>query len=381
MAFQFSAAVFVVALVLAQVVAFTTTASAQTEMVKRTDIDGDGKGDLVVYRNAGADAGTFYILQRGTNYTTAFAVKWGTGGTSQPIPADYDGDGRVDLAVYKTAGPDAGTWYILQGGSNFKTAFSVKWGDGAIDDVPVPADYDGDGRVDIAVWDTGGTTASDLGTWYILQAGSGYTKAFSVKWGDAGTADDYPVPRDYDGDGRVDLAVWDFAGTDAGTWYILQGGSNFTTAFSVRFGLQTAGGTFPSELAVPMDYDGDGKTDIAVVRHCATVNSGDCGRWYILQGGTGFKTAFSVQWGKTTVGATEDPAPGDYDGDGRVDIAYVKSAGTPDAGTWYILQGGTSFTTAFSVKWGNGGGGAGTDIALSGRDPQRGTNFGYVFPL
>src|SRR3712207_6863699 len=52
-----------------------------------------------------------------------------------PISADYDGDGRTDIAVFR---PSSGTWYV-------RNISVVSWG-GAPGDVPVARDYDGDGR-------------------------------------------------------------------------------------------------------------------------------------------------------------------------------------------------------------------------------------------
>ena len=65
------------------------------------------------------------------------------------MPADYNGDGRMDLAVYR---PSTRTWYV-------RNQFAVQFGD--TNDVPVPGDYNGDGLTDIAVY------RPSTGTWYV----------------------------------------------------------------------------------------------------------------------------------------------------------------------------------------------------------------------
>ena len=64
--------------------------------------------------------------------------------------ADFDGDGKSDIAIYRN-----GTWFIRRSTGGVT---SVVWG-GLPQDIPVPADYDGDGKTDIAVYRSG--------TWFI----------------------------------------------------------------------------------------------------------------------------------------------------------------------------------------------------------------------
>ena len=84
-------------------------------------------------------------------------------------------------------------------------------------------------------------------------------------------------------------------------------------------------------VARTSDFDGDCKADISVFRPSNTV-------WYSAKSSdNGFLTA---QWGL----ATDRLAPGDYNGDGKVDYAVVRN------GFWYILyNGGTVETFQFGI--------------------------------
>jgi hypothetical protein len=84
-----------------------------------------------------------------------------------PVTGDFDGDGILDLGVFV---PASGTWLISLSSLTpepvstcVSCAFAVQWG--APTDVPVPADYNGDGVADIAVF------RPTEGAFYVLLAG------------------------------------------------------------------------------------------------------------------------------------------------------------------------------------------------------------------
>ncbi len=53
-------------------------------------------------------------------------------GPTITVPADYDGDGKTDIAIYQ---PASGNWYVLMSSTDFGTYFGYQWG--ISNDIPV----------------------------------------------------------------------------------------------------------------------------------------------------------------------------------------------------------------------------------------------------
>ena len=255
------------------------------------DFNKDGKADFAVFR----PSTTTWISDLSNADATGF--QWGRS-TDVLVPADYDGDGRTDFAVWR---PESGVWYIHESGDN--SVLLVRWGmatinsSGKVADIPVPADYDNDGRTDLGVW------RPDTGEWWIAKSSNGYDQenAVTFRWGKLG---DIPVQADYDGDHKVDFAVFR---TTENRWYIRHSSTGKSTVQT--FGIAGL------DTLVPADYTGDKKADLAVYRS---------GVWYVLDSSTGETDQF-------TFGFNDDVAvPADYDGDGITDFAVYRN------GTWYV---------------------------------------------
>ncbi len=129
---------------------------------------------------------------------------------------------------------------------------------------------------------------------------------------------------DYDGDGKTDIAVY----RQNGVWDVRFSADNYVTGFSYPWGLKT-------DIPVPGDYDGDGKTDLAVFRPSDGV-------WYILKSSSNFASSIAVSLGS----AADIPVQADFDGDGITDLSVYHS------GVWEIRLSTLGYAGGPTITWG-----------------------------
>ncbi len=258
----------------------------------RADFDGDGRTDLSVWRPT---EGNWYLQQTTDGFQT---VSWGLN-NDRIQPGDFDADGEADFGVYR---PSNNTWYGILSSNN--TFVQATWG--VAGDIPVLGHY-----VNAGLEDTPAVWRPSNGRWYIF--GDTYRE---IAFGQMG---DVPVPGDYNGDGTTDYAVWR---PTTGEWHV---------SVNSVYTITTLGLT--GDMPVPADYDGDGKDDLAVWQPST-------GRWSILRSGSG-NSLLEVFWGLNN----DVPVPGDYDGDGSYDVAVWR----PSEGRWYIIRSTAGIVTA---NWG-----------------------------
>lgn len=208
----------------------------------KSDLDGDGRSDLIWYRPA--DGLMAYWIMAGATIARHGAVS--VGGEWRIIAsADFSGDGRLDLIWNRPAG-DMQFWTGDGAGfaqRQFLANYPAGW------ELLGPGDVDGDGRSDL-LW----FRPSDGRLAYWIMNG-----AQVVRHGGLLVGGEWRViaTGDFNGDGRLDL-IWNRPAGDMQFW----------AGDGVNFSQRQAFTTYPFgwNLQGAQDIDGDGRTDLVWYR-------------------------------------------------------------------------------------------------------------------
>jgi hypothetical protein len=294
------------------------------------DYDGDGISDIGYFK-AGAP-GLWGILTSSHNFDY-FNVQWFSWGQDRDthVSGDYDGDEMADPSIRRppAEGQSSALLILLSStGYDYDSYMIIPAGWPSLGDVLVPADYDGDGRTDPAIY------RASLGVWIIPLSTSGYTNYQFASWG---SSDDIAIGADMDGDGKADIGYYQPL---TGIWGFLKSTEGYSYSMAEWFNW---GGS--NNQPITADYDGDGITDPAFITPPA---DGQSAAYRILLSGTGFdyNQALTIPSGWPSLGDT--PVPADYDGDGRADPGIWRSSN----GVWIIPKSSCNYTCYLFSHWG-----------------------------
>jgi FG-GAP-like repeat/Abnormal spindle-like microcephaly-assoc'd, ASPM-SPD-2-Hydin/FG-GAP repeat len=232
---------------------------------------------------------------------------------------DFNGDGKLDLAVANFYDNDTVSILLGDGTGNFTLASSPTTGDNPYS-VAV-GDFNGDGKLDLAVANFYSNTVSVL-----LGDGTGnFTLASSPATGEVPVS---VAVGDFNGDGKLDLAVAIEGGNNTVSILLGDGTGNFTPASSPVTGVD-----HPRSVVVG-DFNGDGKLDLATANHASNTVS------ILLGDGRGnFTLAASPALGDVpgSAAAPLSVAVGDFNGDGKLDVVTSSQVLSP-GGTMSLVS-------------------------------------------
>ena len=233
-------------------------AGTQPRSIATADIDGDGKIDLVVGNYGDNTVSIFRNLTPTGATSPSFAARVDVAAGSNPISvavADFNGDGKPDIAV-----SDFSFALLLINTSTTSTptfSSAAEFATGVQAAAVVVADFNGDGKPDLAVANTGSNNVSIL----LDTTPPGATiPTFrtAVELTDASL--NSVAVADFDGDGRPDLATVDGSQT-VSLFLDVTPSAATTPVFSTRVDVSV--GTATVAIATG-DFNSDGKQDIVV---------------------------------------------------------------------------------------------------------------------
>jgi hypothetical protein len=281
------------------------------------DFNGDGNQDLAVTNltaTIGAGSNIAVLLGDGKgNFQPPVTAP--SGRTALDVFAgDFNHDGKTDYitadsdsnSVSVVLGKGNGTFFDIGPGVNSKAQFSQQM---------VTADFNHDGLPDLAIANTGvirafGHTVSVL----LGKKGGGFMpgKLFAVGQQPSGLA-----VTDFNHDGHLDLLVANFGDfpTNGNVSLLLGNGDG-----SFQSARNFAAGDFPDAIAVA-DFNGDGNPDAVVANFGTSLGTPSIS----LMLGDG-KNRFGKSKNVVTFPQftqVSNVTTGDFNGDGKADIAYI----------------------------------------------------------
>jgi len=229
-------------------------------------------GKIAIFRNGG----WYFDLNGNRAYDSGDVSCWFGSSGDIPVPGDWNRDGRGEIAIFRN-----GIWYFDLNGNRAYDSGDVSCWFGSSGDLPVAGDWNSDGKDEIAIFRNG--------IWYFdLNGNRAYDSGDVSCW--FGASGDLPVAGDWNNDGKDEIAI-----LRNGIWYFDLNGNRAYDSGDVSCWFGSSG-----DLPVAGDWNSDGKDEIAILRN---------GIWYLdLNGNRAYDSGDVSCW----FGASGDLPVADY---------------------------------------------------------------------
>jgi len=285
-----------------------------------SDFNADGKDDIITFTRW-SNGKVYVTTSTGSQFKNNASVWHDNFCLNNGIPAigDFNGDGGDDIVSFNRKGI---VTVALSTGSKFQSKGKI-WNYAFCygKDIPMVGDFNGDGRDDIASFNRNGyvcvalskcTKSNGHWNWKFASTGFCWHTHFCYR-------DDLPAIGDFNGDGKDDILTY-----NRRTGKVAIALSNGST-FQGTGGWNWKYNVIAGERIKVGDFNGDGKDDLVLFAR-GYKKGVTLGVYVVLSKGNGFHQAVS-QWHPVFCDGNKVPVIGDFNGDGKDDIAFfVRSA-------------------------------------------------------
>ncbi|MGH6873056.1 MAG: FG-GAP-like repeat-containing protein, partial [Rhizomicrobium sp.] len=295
------------------------------------DFNADGITDILEQDHDDNAENQYYVLSQDSaaHFSTVNPVPgqrlFAGGSGGQVLVGDFNGDGRDDLLDKQDPQFGGAATQFLSNGlvaGRFSFTIGITYGADVSDDdsIPYTGDFDGDGCTDLLIQNKNFNARNEI----VYSACNATAPTYPLAFGDwIKDANHTITTGDFNGDGKTDLLLTTSIGSTA--YVELSTGTGFLeTPFAFMHGTNFLDMTQYS--IVTGDFNGDGKTDIALIPHNGGATYPQI--MVYLSTGAGFVQVLSQGVSTQDTGIVATAA--DWNNDGATDLWVQNSGGGQD---------------------------------------------------
>ena len=275
-----------------------------------------------------------------------FSWNWWTGcpvgryDTPYQVSGDFNGDGKADVAVLARAGAPGTNLWVFPGSASGLGSPVFRWQSSTWyweGEKVLAGNFNGDQYGDLAVLYKTGSASASLSFFY--GSAVGLTSPTQV-WADTWAWQNLkPLAGDFNNDGKTDVGLLASCGSTCSNLWVLNGTANGVAAPTIGW---SGAWAWTNLKPFSGDFNGDGKSEVAMLTRCGTA----CANLYTFNGASNPTFVWNGAWTWENL----KPFSGDFNGDGKADVGILARA-TPNSNLWVFNGSATGVSASPTVTW------------------------------